>query len=422
MPGIDTAPLHPVCAIQPFPPSTLDHDCASCAMTSRPGWGTQEPLHQRGNAGVSGAQPRGRSSRPVNNVDTQILASQDSHDFAPESSRRLAEDTLGRPRGPAHTITTKLASGDSKQTSSNDATRAVPSGKPQLLFHSVRIDFADAGLPSHFGPPAGAAQSLSLPPRPGHSRFSGPSVYQRLVPGGSGVKNAASRTAPGVGPPSPAQIFPAGSKPARLLCLCNVYANLVYLETADFFPWTGNHPEDTLSEALIKGGATNKSQIMSETNTARPSLWANLKSKSSLNSLSSLFVAVLEKRQACGRITAPNCFKPPPRLTLRDSTREAWLRDLANPAVGLRRLSRTIPHGITGAALLDHCLEKNIPVARAIWLTKCVGINEMRSHKRNRQAGTITWVRGWTSSVEHFLEGVIAGIGQPEWKPRVTYA
>lgn len=166
----------------------------------------------------------------------------------------------------------------------------------------------------------------------------------------------------------------------------------------------------------------NKSQIMSEYNHARPSLWTNMKSKSGLSSLSSLFVAVLEKRQSCGRVTAPNCFKPPPRLTLRDSTREAWLRDLANPAVGLRRLSRTIPHGITGAPLLVHCLDKRIPVARAIWLTKCVGINEMRSHKRNRQAGTITWVRGWTSSVEQFLEGVIAGIGTAEWRPRVNYA
>lgn len=196
----------------------------------------------------------------------------------------------------------------------------------------------------------------------------------------------------------------------------------LYSETADFFPWTGNHPEDTLSEALVKGGISNKPQIMNETNTARPSLWTNLKNKAGLSNLSTLFVAVLEKRQACGRLSAPNTFKPPPRLTLRDSTREAWLHDLANPTVGLRRLSRTIPHGITGKVLLDQCLNKNIPIPRAMWLAKCVGINEMRSHKRKGQAGTITWVRGWTSSVEQFLDSTIATIGQPEWKPRITYA
>jgi mediator of RNA polymerase II transcription subunit 12 len=46
----------------------------------------------------------------------------------------------------------------------------------------------------------------------------------------------------------------------------------------------------------------------------------------------------------------------------------------------------------------------------------------MRSHKRKGQAGTITWVRGWTSSVEQFLEAIIAAIGREEWKPRITYA
>jgi mediator of RNA polymerase II transcription subunit 12 len=193
-------------------------------------------------------------------------------------------------------------------------------------------------------------------------------------------------------------------------------------ETADVFPWTGNHPEDVLSETLVKIGLSNKPQIMNETNTARPSLWSNLKNKSGLQQLSSLFVQVLEKRQACGRLTAPNTFKPPPRLTLRDSTRETWLNDLANPAVGLRRLSRTIPHGIAGTVLLEHCLNKSIPLPRAVWLAKCVGINEMRSHKRKGQAATVTWVRGWTCSVEQFLEGAIASMGQPGWKPRITYA
>lgn len=196
----------------------------------------------------------------------------------------------------------------------------------------------------------------------------------------------------------------------------------VGIEAADLFPWTGSHPEDVLSEALVKGGISNKSQIMNETNTARPSLWANLKNKSGTSTLSTLFVAVLEKRQSCSRLAAPNTFKPPPRLTLRDSTRESWLHDLANPSVGLRRLSRTIPHGITGKVLLDQCLNKNIPIPRALWLAKCVGINEMRAHKRKGQAGTITWVRGWTSSVEQFLDGVISSIGQQDWKIRITYA
>ena len=178
----------------------------------------------------------------------------------------------------------------------------------------------------------------------------------------------------------------------------------------------------------MKGGVSNKPQIPNETLTARPSLWSNLKNKSGLQTLSTLFVAVLEKRQSCGRLTAPSTFKPPPRVTLTDTKREGWLRDLANPAIALRRLSRTIPHGIRGKLLLEQCLSKNIPTARAVWLAKCVGSNEMRAFKRKGANGTVgiggelKWIREWTVFVEQFVESTISACGQQDWKARMDYA
>jgi mediator of RNA polymerase II transcription subunit 12 len=267
------------------------------------------------------------------------------------------------------------------------------------MFYST---FASNGfdLPIHSFPYQPAV-NLPVPPRPGSVHQRDVSQQHRILPGGTGVKDAPNLGVPEV-VPAPVH-FPGG-------------------KAADVFQWTGSNAEDTLSEALVKGGISNKPQIMNETNTARPSLWSNLKNKSGLTTLSTLFVAVLEKRQQNGRLQTPNTFKPPPRLTLRDSTREGWLHDLANPMVSLRRLSRTIPHGLTGKVLLEQCLNKNIPLPRALWLAKCVGINELRAHKRKGQAGTVTWGRGWTSSVEQFLDGVISTIGQGEWKPRITYA
>ncbi|KAF1966910.1 hypothetical protein BU23DRAFT_559754 [Bimuria novae-zelandiae CBS 107.79] len=287
---------------------------------------------------------------------------------------------------------------DSLQTTASDSVRLAPKGKPQLFFTIA----ADSSVEASEGSPTAGA--LPVPPRP--SLSIPPEAFQQRhpVPGGSGVKVDPSLTKSGHQDiAAPAASLPGG-------------------RAADVYPWTGTHPEDVLSETVVKGGISNKPQIINETNTARPSLWANLKNKSGTSTLSTLFIAVLEKRQACSRLTAPNTFKPPPRLTLRDSTRETWLHDLANPAVGLRRLSRTIPHGITGKVLLEQCLNKSIPIPRALWLAKCVGVNEMRAHKRKGQAGTITWIRGWTSSVEQFLDGVIAGIGLEDWKGRITYA
>ncbi|KAF4156578.1 hypothetical protein CNMCM6936_006474 [Aspergillus lentulus] len=200
-------------------------------------------------------------------------------------------------------------------------------------------------------------------------------------------------------------------------------------KVADFSPWMGNHPEDVLNEQTAKQGYYDRTQVsQNESNTARPSLYAQLKHRSGLQILSSVFAAALEKRQGHNMVTAPSTFKPPPRVTLTDNKREAWLRDLANPNVPLRKLSRTIPHGIRGRVLLDQCLTKWVPVGRAVWLAKCVGANEIRAFKRKGTSGALAigleakWVRDWTANVQQFLEGVITSCGEADWKMKMTYA
>lgn len=197
---------------------------------------------------------------------------------------------------------------------------------------------------------------------------------------------------------------------------------------ADYHPWKGLHIEDVLSELTTKQGFYDKIQIsQNETSTARPSVWSSLKHKSGLQILSSLFVSVLIQRQNHGTITANCTFKPPPRVTLTDTKREGWLRDLADPAISLRRLSRTIPHGVRGKTLLDHCLAKKIPLARAVWLAKCVGANEIRAFKRKGTSGAFAiggetkWIRDWTTNVQAFVENIIAGCGSLHWRDKIDY-
>lgn len=143
--------------------------------------------------------------------------------------------------------------------------------------------------------------------------------------------------------------------------------------------------------------------------------------------MSSLLVALLEKRQATGRVSATSTFKPPPRVTFKDKRREEWLHDLANPTVALRLLSRTIPHGLRGKGLLEQCLSKNIPSSRAVWLVKCVGANEMRAFKRKGYAGVmgsageLKWIREWTTHVEQFVDNAIEADCDETWKAKMTY-
>ena len=197
---------------------------------------------------------------------------------------------------------------------------------------------------------------------------------------------------------------------------------------ADFYPWTGHHPEDLLNEVLTKNGFEEKARVApSDPSTARPSVWSTLKHKSGSQILSSLLINTLDQRQAYGTIIANSTFKPPPRVTLTDTKREAWLRDLANPLIPLRRLSRTIPHGIRGRVLLEHCLTKDIPTDRAVWLARCVGANEIRAFKRKGTGGVFTiggenkWIKDWTNNIEQFLESIIETVDSPEWKMKINY-
>ena len=198
---------------------------------------------------------------------------------------------------------------------------------------------------------------------------------------------------------------------------------------SDFFPWSGHHPEDVLNELSTKNGFYDKlGSSQNESLPARALILSSLRQKSASKILSSLFVSVLDRRQEHGSVSTNSTFKPPPRVTLTDTKREAWLRDLANPSIPLRRLSRTIPHGIRGKILLDHCLNKEIPTSRALWLVKCVGANEIRAFKRKGAGGVFTmggeskWVQEWTASVQQFLDGVLADCANAQWKQKVSYS
>lgn len=198
---------------------------------------------------------------------------------------------------------------------------------------------------------------------------------------------------------------------------------------ADFIPWTGDGPEDHFTQVFIQNGYFDKVPVgQAETASAKGSIFPSLKHKTGLYALSTVFSGLLASRRHNGQITAASTFKPPPRVTLTDTKREAWLKELANPTTSIRKLSRTIPHGIRGKGLLEQCLNKNVPTDRAVWLAKCVGALEIRAFKRKGvnsaivMGGEAKWIRDWTVFVEQFVDGVVASFGDSEWKNKVNYA
>jgi hypothetical protein len=60
-----------------------------------------------------------------------------------------------------------------------------------------------------------------------------------------------------------------------------------------------------------------------------------------------------------------------------DSKREQWMQELASGLTPLRKLARNVPHGFKGEKLLDALAAKQVPLLRATWYIKIVGLSEM---------------------------------------------
>ncbi|TAQ88198.1 hypothetical protein B7494_g3506 [Chlorociboria aeruginascens] len=283
-----------------------------------------------------------------------------------------------------------------------------PRGRPQPHFDVPSISTSSPGsgaIPGGGNHLAIPLRTIPLPPRPGQHTRPAPEKPTRVIAGNSLRKD---------GRPKP--------------YILEIPRVAPHYSLDDFSPWTGNHPEDQFSETVIRQGFFDKTQMtQNETGSARSTVSPALKNKSRLQSLSSLFTTVLSQRRSHGQITSASTFKPPPRVTVTDTKREIWLRDLANPAISLRRLSRSIPHGIRGRVLLDQALSKNIQIRRAVWLAKCVGANELRAFRRKGPSGVLPmggeakWIRDFTISVEQFVESVVGSCGEKDFRDSINY-
>ena len=297
-----------------------------------------------------------------------------------------------------------------------------PRGRPQLHFDVPSISNLSPRLAQDGGGNEAIIKPMPLPMRPGlHLSPAIEKTRPTFV-----VKKDARPKPFTLETPAAAPHYSPNGMPAHASI---GLAGLTSIGRADFFPWTGNHPEDHYTETAIRHGYFDKAQMsQNETGSGKAPIYAKLKDRAGLQTLSSLFTTVLVQRRSHGQITSSSTFKPPPRVTVTDTKRETWLKDLANSTIPLRRLSRSIPHGIRGKVLLEQSLSKNIPIERAVWLAKCVGANELRSSRRKGANGTFAmggetkWIRDFTVCVEQFVESIVGSCGEKDFRSRINYA
>ncbi|KAG8686075.1 RNA polymerase II mediator complex subunit, partial [Ceratobasidium sp. 394] len=185
-----------------------------------------------------------------------------------------------------------------------------------------------------------------------------------------------------------------------------------------FDPPRPGQPEDILTDQNVKQGynyAENVPVRMNNDNfSAHGLIHSTLmpsRNRSVISLLGDLMSAVYEVRAESTLNIPAHSYKLPPRMTLNDARRAAWLADLSNPSVPLSKLSRTVLHVTKGPDLLDMLHAHGVAISRAVWYVRILGANEMLSMKNRQnynpaQLG-IEWAGTVTSHLKKQLQDIV---------------
>lgn len=204
-------------------------------------------------------------------------------------------------------------------------------------------------------------------------------------------------------------------------------------DVPDLFPTKPNQPEDDMSQISVRKGFAARAYVRNESFSAYEMIFTRLASPDALNTLSSWMDEVMLRRLELDRASvAPSQYKAPSRVTLNEAKLANYVKDLADPAVPLTRLSKSVPHGFRGEKLfemlwaggalpsaatanittnnyLTHRIpnastaptpsasapastattgRKSVDISRAVWFIRALGAAELSS-LRNKSAATI---------------------------------
>ncbi|CAE6538597.1 unnamed protein product [Rhizoctonia solani] len=155
-----------------------------------------------------------------------------------------------------------------------------------------------------------------------------------------------------------------------------------------FDPPRPGQPEDILTDQNVKQGYTfvNNSlgNVSNDSFSAHGLIYGSLKpsrNRSALALLGDLMSAVYDVRAEASSSIPSNNYKLPPRVTLNDSRKAAWLAELSNPSVPLSKLTKSVLHLPKAPDLLDILFSNNVAISRAVWYVRILGANETLSAK-----------------------------------------
>lgn len=193
---------------------------------------------------------------------------------------------------------------------------------------------------------------------------------------------------------------------------------------------TENVAEDDISESNVKNGFSVPQVVGNETFSAHDMIFDRLKAKDLLSQMGTLFHEVsLRKHDLLNHRGSASYLqsRPPQRVTLNEVKLAAYIKQLADASVSLKKLARSVPHGYRGERMLDmlwnggnltpamaaikaqststagsSTVSRSVTIERATWFVRVVGASELTS-SRARQSNGNSYTIEWTNVVMSWI-------------------
>ncbi|KAK9712553.1 hypothetical protein K7432_007072 [Basidiobolus ranarum] len=171
----------------------------------------------------------------------------------------------------------------------------------------------------------------------------------------------------------------------------------------DFFPQRPDQEEDQLTDANVRGGFQDRMAIQNESFSAHDMIYDRLQDSRVRDELRAFITDVLGRKQKERIITGPSTFRPPTRVSLSEQLKDQWVQDLVGGAVPLRKLLKSIPHGLKGDKLIETLVINQTPLLRAGWVIKAIGLSELQFQRSKAPLTIQQYAVEWTNIFTQYM-------------------
>ncbi|CAG8628072.1 35177_t:CDS:10, partial [Racocetra persica] len=229
------------------------------------------------------------------------------------------------------------------------------------------------------------------------------------------------------------EIFSSGNMAQQLLPyklqppknLSALHKTSVELGYPDFYPPKPGQDEDQMTEENVQQGFTGAPFVVRESISAQDMMLDDIRDPKGLENLGEFMTDIMRRKHQINTFEESSPYTVPQIVWMSAESRDEWLRKLAGNSP-LKELAKSVPRvyessHVEGVTLLELVTQHRVPLARATWFTKIVGINLINSrttHQDNSNNATQEHKKNWNATFHTFIQKQGRDYDPDKWRYR----